>query len=367
MLDNPVNDSPLFKRAWDRARGIARDRRATREHIAIAEIAANHGQPGALVKKLIQNDITTADNLMVVRRVVGPEAFEEVRSEYVRHLLDAEERAPGGLMRELQSMDREAVQILLPGRSRRVLQQTAQRYSDLTASGIPRAIATQTELRPFIKEVIDNPSSAGIDALYKLMQNHGGMNGSFGGSIRSSIIDELIERSTTKGRAGGMSALEGLGPVAQGAVDDITRFDRINGASLNKELKKFKDAGLLRFLRPDDLRKLQDVESIQLLMDAASKQDVSALLGATTVSKVSKLSTDALATMVHFLGVSRILLSDTARKVLIGSGRAQRAGFDTSEIQLIGAMFASLTSDVRGGEEVPELEHLMDASQEARQ
>jgi hypothetical protein len=369
MFENPVNESPVFTAAWRKATAIGRKNRETREHLAVVDVVRTD-TPSQIVDNLIVNRRASIDNLIAIRKATNKETFEEIRSEFVRSMFDAERRKPGALAMGLENMDENVLRMLMPQKTRRVMKWAARQYQALESTGIRQALKRQAELRPFIREVLDNKNTAGIDALHTLAKRQpGGLNSPFGQSVRHAILDELIERSTITGRAGGRSALEGYAPVAEHFARTAGSFDRISGKLLNDTLDDFRDRGLLRFLRKSDLQTAGDVELIQKLMDIAAEDAGTALLGAATVKGVTQFSMDAIADMIHFFGLSRLFTNGVATRLLagpaLGGTGGAREATDPRLIQLVGAMFVSLKDSTSDDSDIPEYNALLGKPQEA--
>lgn len=367
-LENPTTESPVFRSAWAKANAMAQDRFATREHLAIVDIMRTD-HPSEIVDNLIVNRRATIDNLIAVRKATDTETFENIRQEFIGALFTGERRVPGGMAKALDEMDPDVLNMLLPKTQRKAMRKAARQYQELSSTGVRQALERQTEVRPFIRSVLDNPDSGGIDALWKLaLRQPGGFNSSFAHTIRAGILDEIIERSTVRGTAGGTSGAAGLLPEAAHFAETAGTFDRISGKKLDTTLKEFKEAGILRFLTPQQLRRVGNVELVQKLMDVSGTDAGTALVGATTIKGVSQMSIQALADMAHYLGASRLLMNDKAIRIVMGGPGGQRPHIDTTGIQLLGSMFSTLALETGTAERnIPEYNALIGKPQEAQQ
>jgi hypothetical protein len=362
ILDNPTSTNATFRSAWRRANKMAADRFDTREHLAVVD-ALRSGTPSEIVDNLLINRKATIDNLIAIRRASDAETFEEIRSEFVRKLFNEERVTPGGMGRALDEMEPKVLRMLLPKHAQRLMRNAANRYGELASTNIRRAMERQTELAPFIQEVLDNPLSAGLDALHKLvLKQEGGVDSTFGQTVRAAVMDEIIRRSSVTGKAGGAA---GLPEVGVQAVSELGTFDRISGKQLHETIKEFHKRGLTKFLKKSDLAQIRDVETVQKLMDIAGTDAGTALVGAQTIKGVSQLSMNAIADLAHYFGVSRLLMKPSVIRLVAGSASGGRPGIDTRGIQALGAIFASFSRDMTRERDIPEYNALLGKPQEA--
>lgn len=365
VLRNPVEENPEFREAWDTFLNMAQDRFATREYLGRID-AIRTSTPAQLVDTLTGNEYATIDHLIAVRKAGGEEVFEELQSEFMWKLFDAERQVRGGMEQVVRKTNPHIYDMLVPKAHQKALAHAASEFQKLHSTGIETALRRQTQIRPFIEEIVDNDKSAGIDALWGIVEKHGGKDGEFGVTLRAAILDTIIDRASVQGKPGGLPGEVAGGAqisdVAGRAAESLGEFNRVSGEKLAKTIKDFKERGLLKFLKRSDLKTINDVEAVQKLMDAAGMDAGTSLLGAEVVSGVSQFKAQAISRMIHLLGTSRILTNPLAVRLMTGPARGRDPRYiDTYGLQAIGAMIGSLATDVGEGAEVPEFGRLLEA------
>lgn len=289
-LDNPKNANPEFKRAWDDARRLAKRRFEILEKSAVKTMVMTE-TPDTVVKQLLSPGVSAA-TLIDMKRAVPASTFQEIQIAFTKLALTEKEKIPAFLAQ----YDPHTLSILLPGEYRKPLMQAAKGFQELAESGIPRAIERHSRTRGFIKTLMDESSTVKHDALWSLVRKNGGHDGELGKSIRSALIDEILERSVIKAEAYG---------------------EKLGSDAIKNTLKDMQAKGMLRFLTPGDRAILLDARTITQFQEAVG-ESVGAAIEATTVSKKVFLKANPwkMVEWAQLASIGRFLTSDSGRKLV---------------------------------------------------
>ncbi len=320
VLDNPTNRNSEFVFGWRRASQMARERFETREAAAVIDMVNRFKEqrPSAYINRLLNSqDPALVDNLIAVRRATSKPAFDEIRNAAVGKIM----RDPRKIRATMEKFDDQALRILFPKRSREALLRAGDQLTELFSTNIPDALQRQSQVGAFIRQVFDTNDTANIAALRALVGRSPSV--SFGRSVRSSLVDDIIRRSTVVGD------------------DNITK---LSGRALRNTLEAFDEKGLLDMLEPETKRILSDARAVAVIQDISVEDPGTALRGASIISQAAQLSLTGIVDLVHLLGVGRILQSPWARRLIIGTGRFEP--FEGGSIRLIGAAAAGFATDI---------------------
>lgn len=296
-FDNPVNSNPEFNKAWDAAKGLAKERFSKNEAAVVRQLVATE-TPEDIGNMLVQPGIKPS-TLLAMKNGLPPKAFEQIRYSFLRRALGQKENLP----EYLAQFDENALETLLPGNYKGPMLQAAKGFQELAKSGVPQALERHTQLRAFTDAIANQADTASIDSLYNVMKKAGGPQSDFGRSIRAAFLDKIIEESSVQAQASGM---------------------KFSSSKMGELLKSYNDRGLLKFLTPEDVNVLKDGQVVRQFMEATGA-DVGAAIEGTSVAKGIFLR-GSLAKLTEYLqlaSIGRLLTSDTGRKILIARGGAE--------------------------------------------
>lgn len=326
VLRDPANTNSAFRQAYRAADESASRRFTTREQAAIVDIT-RHRSPSVLARDLAKPG--RLDDLVIVRQALerkSPEHFQRFTEAFRADLL----KEPGNITARLNAFDQPTLNVLLTREQQSVMRSAGRQIDRLTSTGVQQARRNQTEIRGFFNDVLDNQNTAGVNALFDIMQKRGGKNTPFGRSTRATIIDEAVKRSVV---------------TEQGV-------DRIDFNRLTSVLDDFDNRGVLRFLKPDEVNFLRDVQKVQDFSRLGVSGAGTSIQAAEAAASARTLSGAAILTIVENMGVGWWVTSAPGRRVLIGAGRS--APLDMRLIRNIGAASANIVSDAERQQQLGE-------------
>ncbi|MGI9435668.1 MAG: hypothetical protein ACR2Q4_12715 [Geminicoccaceae bacterium] len=326
VLRDPLNTNPAFRRAWSAADDAASRRFTTREQAAIVDIT-RHQSPSVLARELAKPG--QLDNLAIIRQALerkSPEHWQRFTEAFRADLVSE----PGNITARLDAFDRPTLNVLMTSQQQATMRAAGRQIDRLTSTGVQQARRNQTEIRNFFQNVFDSRNTAGIDALFDIMQKRGGKDTPFGRSTRATIIDEAIRRSTVR---------------EQGV-------DRIDFNRLTSTLDDFEGRGVLRFLKPEEVGFLRDVQTVQDFSRLGVAGAGTSIQAAEAAASARTFSGAAIMTIVENMGVGWWVTSAPGRRVLIGAGRNRP--LDMRMIRNIGAASANIVSDAERQQQLGE-------------
>ena len=326
VLRDPKNTNPAFRSAWEAADGSASRRFTTREQMAIVDIT-RHQSPTMLARELAKPG--RVDDLVIIRQALerkSPEHWQRFTEAFRADLI----KEPGNITARLNAFDQPTLNVLMSREQQTVMRSAGRQIDRLTSTGVQQARRNQTEIRGFFNTVLDTRNTAGIDALFDIMQKRGGKDTPFGRSTRATIIDEAVRRSVV---------------TEQGV-------DRIDFGRLTSVLNDFENRGVLRFLKADELNFLRDVQKVQDFSRLGVSGAGTSIQAAEAAASARTFSTAAILTIVENMGVGWWVTSAPGRRVLIGGGKL--APLDMRAIRNIGAAAANIASDAERQQQLGE-------------
>lgn len=326
VLRDPKNTNPAFRAAWASADDAASRRFTTREQAAIIDIT-RHQSPAVLARELAKPG--RLDDLVIIRQALerkSPEHWQRFTEAFRADLI----KEPGNITARLNAFDQPTLNVLMSREQQVVMRSAGRQIDRLTSTGVQAARRNQTEIRGFFNNVLDTRNTAGIDALFDIMQKRGGKDTPFGRSTRATIIDEAVKRSVV---------------TEQGV-------DRIDFNRLTSVLDDFENRGVLRFLKADEVGFLRDVQKVQDFSRLGVSGAGTSIQAAEAAASARTLSGAAILTIVENMGVGWWVTSAPGRRVLIGAGRS--SPLDMRLIRNIGAASANIVSDAERQQELGE-------------
>lgn len=326
VLRDVQNNNPAFRNAWKAADDAASRRFKTREQAAIVDIT-RHQSPTVLARELAKPG--RLDDLVIIRQALerkSPEHWQRFTESFRADLI----KEPGNITARLNAFDQPTLNVLMSREQQVVMRSAGRQIDRLTSTGVQAARRNQTEIRGFFNNVLDTRNTAGIDALFDIMQKRGGKDTPFGRSTRATIIDEAVKRSVV---------------TEQGV-------DRIDFNRLTSVLDDFENRGVLRFLKADEVGFLRDVQKVQDFSRLGVSGAGTSIQAAEAAASARTLSGAAILTIVENMGVGWWVTSAPGRRVLIGAGRSQP--LDMRMIRNIGAATANIVSDAERQQQLGE-------------
>lgn len=322
VLDNPTNlGDGAFASRWRAARKAASKRFSTREQIAVADLLRTErlsqfgeslARPGAF------------DSLVMIARTSGNEALNPIRDAFRTQLITD----PFDITKTLDSFDKPTLGILMDSSERKVWREAGKRFDDLNRSNLRKALDQQTRLEPFIESLIDNPSTAGIDALARMVSDSGGTRSPLGRSLRASIMDTIWKRAH---------------------VVDQTGFRKLSSKKLNTVIDDFNARGVLQFLELGEKKILRNIEILQRVAEVIADAGTS-IQAASAAAGIRTLDREAVQTVLEQIGVGRLMTTDAGRRLIVGIGKSKKL-VPSDVARLLGSVAATLGTEVPNADE----------------
>lgn len=328
VLDNPVNESPQFVAAWKVANRAAAQRFRTREKMAVLG-AAKSESPAKLAQALAHPG--KLDDLVLLRKALGKDGGEKwarFQESFQTRLLSD----PLGMKAALDAFDEPTLNMLLPPNKRFAYREAANRLDRLNEPGMRAALQNQSTLGGFIRGVMSDPlRGSQITLMNELIVEQGGKSSPLGKMMRAAVIDMIWNRSKT---------------VAQGV-------ERVDFNGLQTVMKDFEESGLMSFLEPGDVSRLNDIKLIQdfnrLSADAGTSIQAAEQASAVRGALFGQFS-DAGFHVLENIGMGRLLTNDKVIRVFTRTSGRDRT--DARVLKLLGAIATNISNDAEGQEKL---------------
>lgn len=321
VVDNPVNASAGFVRAWQSARQMAANRFNTFDKMIVLRTGKSE-TPAQLANRLARP--FEVDNLKLLRNIVSNDKFASLQNFFKSNLM----RDPDGITKALGKFDDETLDVLLTPAEQTVFREIAGGIEKLNAVGIPAILESQSQHGRIIQEAVLRSETAQVDGLFRMMTEAGGRQSDVGRSIRAALIDQFWTRVTDL-------------PKGQG-TEEVFR------GQLNAFIKEMRAVGATKFLNRGDLRAMRDLRLIKQFVDVGADAGTS-IQASEAVAGLRTLGAAALQTILEHMGTGRLMTGNLGRRLLTGFGRKQKP---LTTLKVTSAILATAALDAHG-EEVP--------------
>ena len=313
MMENATGPNPQFAEAWRTANGLAAQRFDTLEKSIIINTAKSE-EPANIARRITGPN--NADNLRIVRGVVGNEKWDQIKDWFKTDLFNPNKA--DSLSSRLKSYDKETIeQLLTPGELVEVIKVSKQ-MDRLNSAPMKQALERQSRAQNLIRDSIDTGNTEGVKTLIETIGRAGGRNSEIGRESRGALLNDIIFRSLIKER---------------GEL-------KVDFRLINKTLTELKDAGALGILDPRDIRRLRDIELVQDFLRLTPDSGTS-IQAAEQVSGLRKMQASAFMSLIRNSTVGKFLTSNFGNRLLIGQAGKERV--NTKGIKLLGAMLGTVT------------------------
>jgi hypothetical protein len=317
VIRNPSNQADDFVAAWERANGLAAQRFNTLDTALIANIMkADRGLSmqtlSALADSLIAPNKSEQINFLRSLGPRGEEAVKSLQQTFETQILD-NVLDPAAASRIIANIkDRPTLEALIPNPARRQQFGTLiDNMQQLQSSGVTATRQAQDQAQPLVNQLLTSGSSADMTFLKGLITDAGGIDSELGKAIRHGIKDHIAEVAL---QAGGNKS--------------------VKSAALNKEIQRLSEMGMMGLLTPADRTMLRDLSKvIDFFSVTRAGPDAGTSIRAAEITADLYNFTDggkvagAVVEIMKAFGVSRFMLSDVGRGMLLG-----RAGVKYSEM-----------------------------------
>jgi hypothetical protein len=320
VIENPSNLEGTFGAAWRSANDKAARRFKTLEAATVTQLARADDQltvqtVAQLADTLIQPN--QYDNLVLLSGLgeSGRKAGRAMQEVFETRVLGMENSA--AMRAEINRFDPQTLNLLMPQARQRQYRDMIAGLEGLEATNVQQSLQAQSRAVPLLNDILDNRSSRGLDYLFDMVDSTGGVNGEFGTALRHGIKDRLISKFM---------------------VSEGDRAVRVS--ALNKEMRALRERGLDRYLTTADKQAINDIKKMGEFFDLIGMQaDAGTSIRAMEITSglydFANPSRMARSAWERFKagGLSRWVMSDSARKMLVG--RKDYADFDWARFMII--------------------------------
>jgi hypothetical protein len=337
VIKNPTNSSEDFVLSWQRANGLAEQRFRTLDRALITNIVrSEQGFTTTTLSQLANTLIkpNQSENIEFLKELGlnGEVAIKYLQNTFETRILD-NVLNPTEAASIITRMDKPTLDALMPTARQEQLKSLFRNVEELQNSNIRASLDAQSMAQPLLRDILTNPNSRSFEYLNKLIDDSGGLDSELGRAIRHGLKDNIIEKAI---EAGGDQA--------------------VKTEALAQELRRVAEMGLMRFLTPDDRKMLRDISKVSdFFAVTRGTADAGTSIRAAEITadlyrfgEPNKMQ-GAIMEIVKAYGVSRFMLSDFGRGMLLG-----RAGVKYSEldpIRLATMVTGSIASDARNRED----------------
>lgn len=290
VLNNPLNSSPEFVAAWQKASGLASERFRIRELPLVAQafVSAANNEPATFAARFL--DLASASNVdtidQVIRGLGQPAANSKGMMALKNFILGDLFAKPDQILARLDGADPDYIRKLFNPKQLIEIRKAAADFDRLNQLGLSKAVGQQAQLGRAVGQAIDTGSTQTIETLKTVIKNQGGAESPIGRTIRAGIYNELFERGSKLTSAG----------------------RELNASSYSALVKEFEDAGVFDLLTPKDKRFLQDTQIILEIMGDVADAGTS-IQANEAVAGLRQLSLNAVKTILENRIVANLLMS----------------------------------------------------------
>jgi len=324
-LNNPANTNDLFRQAWavantnaakrfdaiDKLEVITKTRNDSLENLAL-----NYGKPNS------------ASAINQIRGLISNKDFSKFQNSIMTDLL---RRANVGedLTKIIKSYDKETIGKIMRPDQIADFNRIGKELNFLKKANIQEHLENQSSDMLLIDDMVNTNSSRAISEILKTIEHSpGGTKGELAKSMRSATMELMFTKIIQRKKGS----------------------DAISESALNDIFTKFKQTGATKFLSPEDLSAIKDVNSLAPFIKFEAGEAGASLSGAATargalgfLSLAEEGSNTAIRHLIENIGVARLFTSKTGRRLLTGRGVDKK---DFKTLKLIGATMGELNAQL---------------------
>ena len=307
-LHKPRNTDPAFVDAWDSANKAAVERFETRELMAVSQLI-NSDRP----VEVLSNVMNKPEALTELARTMSKDQFSKIGKAFQADTLGD----PGSIVSSLNKLSPMNRRLLMSEAEEKAMRNYGRSWERLNETKLEQSLLDQANAQSQVSVIINNPSTAGIESLRKLIRDKGGISSPFGTSLRAGILNDIFTQVQSRTKSGAEV-------LSSNALDAI--------------ISKYEKSGVLRFLSRGQQSMIKDIDKVQSVLSTSADAGT-ALRAAQQVSGMAELESSAFGELIESLSIGRILTSETGRKLLVGNPAANQ--INLQNIRLMGAVLTS--------------------------
>jgi hypothetical protein len=314
VLQNPKNADTEFVAAWANANKMAADRFSTLEKLVVVK-AANTETPAQLAKRLAAP--YQVDNLRTLKSAIPADNFRLFQRAVISDLIA--DNNIDQLSRRLAQFDRETLNELIPLGTQRRLAAIGLGVDRLKHAGIEDAVKSQETFAGAINQLLQNNDDAGLKTFVSMVTAREPTD-KVRRTARATIMEKIFSSAVKQ--------------TDQGAV--------VDGKQLMAVVKQLEEKGLNKILTADDRSMLGHLTTLAPYMKVKSDAGTD-LVAAGLVGQLREYSSDAVMSLVHLMGIGRLMTNRRVQRMLLGSGTKEK--WSPAKLRVFGAIVAQETLD----------------------
>jgi hypothetical protein len=316
ILKRPKNADPEFVSAWANANQMAAERFETLEKLVIVK-AADTETPAQFVKRLAQP--YQVDNIRTLKSAIPPERFKLFQRSVISDFIA--DNNVDNLSRRLAAFDKETLSELLPESTIARLKTIGVAIDRLKSAGIEDAIKAQGSFSASVKQLLANRDEAGLKTFVDLVTQREPTD-KIRRTARASIMEDLF----------------------RGSVNVSDQGVSIDGKKFLSVMSDMESKGLLKVLTAQDRQMLNKFSDLAPYLKTSVDSGTS-LVAAGLVGQLREMSSEAMMSFVHLMGIGRFLTNKHAQRIFLGTGN-KSAKWNPAKLRVFGAVVAQEALDV---------------------
>ena len=308
-IENPVNANPEFIAAHRQANSLAAQRFTTFEKLIVRE-ASKMERPHKFAERLMTG--VSVDDVVELKAILPAGRFKNLQNAGIDFLTNEQ-----NLLSLKQSLDgnRATFKELFTNTQLGQLDNAANEILRLNQIDLPRTLQEQSTFSGVINQLVARNNTAGIKQLLDtsdpVLQKR----------IRAGMVEDIVNKVVK--------------------TDDLGDR-RVDGATLDRILRSYRDSGAIGFLTVEDLKMLKRLEFVAPFLRTRADSGASLQAGE-AVAGLRTLSMDAISTLIEHFSVGRIMTSKGFQRVMLGNAEKRAAPI---QLDTLGAALAILATDL---------------------
>ena len=320
-LGQVKNTDPKFLAAWKKANAVWSDRMDVLR--ATADARTSKDLIG-YVRSVYKGQAT--QKLRDIKANLTPGGWVKIKQGYIGDLV-----SPGNidnLSKTLNNMPAEFRREMFPTGEDKVLRKFAEQWDEVKRLDVKGRLERQNKFTAIANELVNEPSSAQLKTLGKLVRDAGGLDSALGRNLRSGVIDNIYRRSTAMNEQG---------------------VDVIQPERLLEVVKEMKISGAMRFLKRQDMEIIERLSRFEKALAQGSNDMGTSMQAASVSAQLGRLNPDAILSVARAIGWGKLLTSPTGRKILMSTVDGKTTG--TKNIAMLAGVLATVAKEDKAASE----------------
>jgi hypothetical protein len=312
VLRDPANTSPAFRTAWETANVQAARRFDTMEKLVIRSSIQSEAPAEVAARLALPNKV---DSLQLLKGAVPAEKYsvfqDAVKADFLRR--------PDSILARLDTFDQPTLDLLMNRLDQANLRMIGGALQKLDQVGMKQVLEVQSRAAQQISGLIDNGQTEQIARLVAMAGPDPEMP--LRRSVRAALMQDTYDR----------------------VVATVKGVSQVNEKALTARLADLTKSGAIKLLSAEDIHVLNNLRRVSQFVPQSADPGTS-LVAASTFAGLRELSAAAFQTLLENVGAGRFLTSSFGRRVLIGTGKAEKSPF--TSLRVLGAALAQFATDL---------------------